>query len=117
MGKNVRKISVQEMLDAGVHFGHKVCYGDPAMQEFIWGVWGKKDRVQIIDLEKTFNNMNIALKFVRHVTANRGNILFVGTKSSASKRIREYATEVKMPYVDKKWSGGTLTNYSVIVNH
>ena len=111
---SVRKIGVQEMIDAGVHFGHKVRYGNPEMRPYVWGVWGTKDRIQIIDLEKTFINMNIALKFVRHVIASRGNILFVGTKSSATKRIREYASSVNMPYVDKKWLGGTLTNYGVI---
>lgn len=104
-------VSMREMLEAGVHFGHLTRFRDPSMVPYIYGV---QNQVHIINLEKTRDLLREALKFVHKVAARNGKILFVGTKRSAQKLIAEYATQCGMPYVDHRWLGGTLTNYKTI---
>lgn len=105
------KVTMREMLDSGVHFGHKARYWNPKMEEFIFGV---RQKLHIINLEKTLPLFENMVKFVADVAARRGKILFVGTKYQASDIIREEATRCGMPYVDHRWLGGMLTNYKTI---
>lgn len=105
------QISMRDMLQAGVHFGHKTRYWNPKMKPFIFGARGD---IHIINLEKSVPLFNEALNFISSVAARRGKILFVGTKDIASPVIREEATRCGMPYVDYRWLGGTLTNYKTM---
>lgn len=104
-------ISMRDMLAAGVHFGHQARYWNPKMAPYIYGV---RNKVHIIHLERTVKAMNAALEEVRRLSARKKKILFVGTKRSAQKVIREQAERVGMPYVDQRWLGGMLTNYKTI---
>ena len=105
------EISMREMLDAGVHFGHQARYWNPRMAPYIFGV---RNRVHIIHLERTVDKIKDALAVVRLLSAQDKTILFVGTKRSAQKTIRDQAQRVGMPYVDQRWLGGMLTNYKTI---
>ena len=104
-------ISMRDMLAAGVHFGHQKRFWNPKMAEHIFG---SRNRIHIINLEATVPALEAALTEVRRLAARRNKILFVGTKRAASKVIREQAERAGMPYIDRRWLGGTLTNYKTI---
>lgn len=103
--------SMREMLECGVHFGHQTRYWHPKMAPFIFG---HRNKIHIINLEKTLALYLEALKFVRQLTANKGAILFVGTKRQAREIIKEEAMRCGSPYVDHRWLGGMLTNYKTV---
>jgi len=105
------QVSMRELLEAGVHFGHQKRYWNPKMGEFIFGA---RNDIHIINLEKTVPAFEEALAFVGALAAKKNKVLFVGTKRSASKIIKEEASRCGMPYVDKRWLGGMLTNYKTI---
>ena len=104
-------ISMRDMLAAGVHFGHQTRFWNPKMAPYIFG---SRNKIHIINLEKTVPSFNDALDQIRSMAAKRKKILFVGTKRAAAKVIREQAERVGMPYVDQRWLGGMLTNYKTI---
>ena len=103
--------SMREMLEAGVHFGHQTRYWNPKMAQFIFG---QRNKIHIVNLERTLEFYNDALKYVRQLSANRGTLLFVGTKRQARDIIREEATRCGSPFVDYRWLGGMLTNYKTV---
>lgn len=105
------QITVREMLDAGVHFGHRARHWNPKMAPFIYG---ERNQLHIIDLEQTVPLYKKTCEFVRSVAAQRGTVLFVGTKRAAQHAIRNEATRCGMPYVSHRWLGGTLTNLKTI---
>ena len=106
-------VSMKEMLEAGVHFGHQKSRWNPKMAPFIFT---ERGGVHIFDLAKTEEKLEEALKFVRTVAANGGTILFVGTKKQAQGIVREAAESVHMPYVTERWMGGMLTNFPTFVS-
>ena len=99
------------MLEAGVHFGHQTRYWNPKMAPYIFG---HRNKIHIINLEKTLAMYQEALKYVRQLAANRGSILFVGTKRQAREILREEALRCAMPFVDHRWLGGMLTNFKTV---
>jgi small subunit ribosomal protein S2 len=99
------------MLEAGVHFGHQTRYWNPKMAPYIFG---HRNKIHIINLEKTLALYQDAVKFVRQLAANKGNILFVGTKRQAREILHEEAVRCGMPYVDHRWLGGMLTNFKTV---
>ena len=101
-------VSMRDMLQAGVHFGHQARYWNPKMKPFIFGA---RNRVHIINLEKTVPMFNDALKFLSNVASNKGKILFVGTKRAASEAVKEAALQSDQFYVNHRWLGGMLTNW------
>ena len=103
--------SMREMLECGVHFGHQTRYWNPKMAPYIFG---HRNKIHIINLEKTLAFYLDALKFVRQLTSNKGAILFVGTKRQAREIIKEEALRCGAPYVDYRWLGGMLTNYKTV---
>ena len=105
------EIGMRDMLAAGVHFGHQARYWNPKMAPFIFGV---RNHVHIIHLERTAEALESALTAVRRIAAQNQKIMFVGTKRAATRVIKEQATRVGMPYVDRRWLGGMLTNYKTI---
>ena len=105
------EITVRDMLDAGVHFGHRARHWNPKMAPFIYG---ERNQLHIIDLEQTIPLYRKTCDFVRSVAAQRGTVLFVGTKRAAQHAIRNEATRCGMPYVSHRWLGGTLTNLKTI---
>ena len=104
-------VSMRQMLEAGVHFGHQTRFWNPKMAQYIFG---DRNRIHIINLEKTLALYQDALKFARQLTANRGMLLFVGTKRQAREIIREEAQRCQMPFVDHRWLGGMLTNFKTV---
>ncbi|WP_373083393.1 30S ribosomal protein S2 [Zhongshania sp.] len=104
-------ISMREMLQAGVHFGHQTRYWNPKMAPYIFGA---RNKIHIINLEHTVPAMNSALDAIAKMAANKNKILFVGTKRAASKIIGEQAARAGMPFVSHRWLGGMLTNYKTI---
>lgn len=104
-------IGMRDMLAAGVHFGHQTRFWNPKMTPYIFG---SRNKIHIINLEQTVPALEAALAEARRLGARRNKILFVGTKRAASKVIREQAERVGMPYIDRRWLGGTLTNYKTI---
>jgi small subunit ribosomal protein S2 len=104
-------VTMREMLEAGVHFGHQTRFWNPKMAPFIFG---HRNKIHIVNLERTLENFQAATKFVRQLAANRGTILFVGTKRQARETIVEEATRAGMPYVDQRWLGGMLTNFKTV---
>ena len=104
-------VTMRQMLEAGVHFGHQTRYWNPKMAPYIFGARGK---IHIINLEKTLPLLNDAMNFVSKLAAKRGSIMFVGTKRAASAAIEEEAARCGMPYVSHRWLGGMLTNYRTI---
>ena len=104
-------ITLRDMLAAGVHFGHRTRYWNPKMAPYIYGA---RNDIHIINLEKTLPLYHEALNFITKVIANKGKVLFVGTKSSAQDVVREQAQRCGMPYVDHRWLGGMLTNYKTV---
>ncbi|MFC4161540.1 30S ribosomal protein S2 [Chitinimonas lacunae] len=104
-------VSMREMLEAGVHFGHQTRYWNPKMAPFIFG---HRNKIHIVNLEKTLPMFEAALAYVRRLTANKGTVLFVGTKRQARDIVREEAIRAGMPFVDHRWLGGMLTNYKTV---
>jgi small subunit ribosomal protein S2 len=102
---------MRDMLQAGAHFGHKTRYWNPKMKEYIFGA---RNKIHIINLEKTVPAFTEAMEFVQRLAGNKNKILFVGTKRAASKIIKEQAERAGMPYVSHRWLGGMLTNYKTI---
>ena len=109
--KIMSEISMREMLEAGVHFGHQTRYWNPKMAAYLYG---HRNKIHIIDLEKTKVLLQEALNFVGKLSANKGTILFVGTKRAAQQIIREEAQRCGMPYINLRWLGGLLTNYKTV---
>jgi small subunit ribosomal protein S2 len=99
------------MLEAGVHFGHQTRYWNPKMADYIFG---HRNKIHIINLEKTLAMYLDALKFVRQLSANKGSVLFVGTKRQARDIVKEEAQRSGSPFVDYRWLGGMLTNYKTV---
>ena len=104
-------IGVKELLDAGVHFGHQTRYWNPRMAPYIFG---HRNKIHIINLEKTLALYQEGLRFIRQLAANKGAVLFVGTKRQAREVVREEALRCGMPYVDHRWLGGMLTNFKTV---
>ncbi|WVN40904.1 30S ribosomal protein S2 [beta proteobacterium MWH-UniP1] len=104
-------VSMREMLEAGVHFGHQTRFWNPKMAPYIFG---HRNKIHIINLEATVANMTDALKFVKELAQRRGTIMFVGTKRQSREIIAEEATRAGMPYVDQRWLGGMLTNFKTV---
>jgi len=104
-------VSMRQMLEAGVHFGHQTRYWNPKMAPFIFGA---RNKIHIIDLEQTLPLFNDAMNYLSQMAANKGTILFVGTKKAARKVVAEEATKCGMPYVNHRWLGGMMTNFKTI---
>ncbi|GLR70836.1 30S ribosomal protein S2 [Agaribacter marinus] len=104
-------VSMRDMLQAGVHFGHQTRYWNPKMAPFIFGA---RNKVHIINLEKTVPLFNDALSYLSGVSAKKGKILFVGTKRAASDAVKEAAQKCGQYYVNKRWLGGMLTNWKTV---
>ena len=104
-------VSMRQMLEAGVHFGHQTRFWNPKMAPFIFG---ERNKIHIINLEKTQPLYSQAAAFIKNVAAEGGKILFVGTKRSARDAIQKEATRCSMPYVNQRWLGGMLTNFKTI---
>jgi small subunit ribosomal protein S2 len=102
---------MRQMLEAGVHFGHQTRFWHPKMRNYIFG---ERNKVHIINLERTLPLFNEAMNYLGKLAGNKGTILFVGTKRQAGDIIREQAVRCGMPYVDHRWTGGMLTNYKTV---
>lgn len=105
------QVTMRQMIEAGVHFGHQTRYWNPKMAQYIFGA---RNKIHIINLEKTVPLFQEAQEVVRRLVANKGTVLFVGTKRQAREIIKEEATRAGMPYVDHRWLGGMLTNYKTV---
>ena len=104
-------VTMRQMLEAGVHFGHQTRYWNPKMAEYIFG---QRNKIHIVNLEKTMVKYNDAMKYIRQLAANRGTILMVGTKRQARDIVAEEAQRAGVPYVDHRWLGGMLTNFKTV---
>ncbi len=104
-------VTMRQMLEAGVHFGHQTRYWNPKMAPFIFG---HRNKIHIVNLEKTLVMYQEAMKYVRQLSANKGNILFVGTKRQARDIVREEAVRAGCPFVDHRWLGGMLSNFKTV---
>jgi len=104
-------VSMRQMLEAGVHFGHQTHRWNPRMKRFIFG---ERNGIYIIDLEQTLDRVDTSYKFVRDMVANGGSILFIGTKKQAQDPIKFFADKCGMPYINERWLGGMLTNFETI---
>lgn len=104
-------VTMRQMLEAGVHFGHQTRYWNPQMAPYLFGA---RNKIYIIDLEQTLPLFNDAMNYLGQMTANKGTILFVGTKKAACKTVAKEAKRCGMPYVDHRWLGGMLTNFKTI---
>ena len=104
-------VTMRQMLEAGVHFGHQTRYWNPKMADYIFG---QRNKIHIVNLEKTLAMYNDAMKYVRQLAQNRGTILFVGTKRQARDIVAEEAQRCSMPYVDHRWLGGMLSNFKTV---
>jgi small subunit ribosomal protein S2 len=104
-------VSMRQMLEAGVHFGHQTRFWNPKMAQYIFG---ERNRIHIINLEKTMPLYTDASNFIRQVVADGGRVLFVGTKRSAREAVRQAALRAGMPYVSHRWLGGMLTNFKTV---
>src|SRR5207244_6233306 len=107
----VMSVTMRQMLEAGVHFGHQTRYWNPKMADYIFG---QRNKIHIVNLEKTLAMYNDAMKYVRQLAGNRGTILFVGTKRQARDIVAEEAQRCGMPFVDHRWLGGMLSNYKTV---
>lgn len=110
-GNNMSVISMKQLLEAGVHFGHQTRRWNPKMKKYIFT---ERNGIYIIDLQKTVKKVEDAYNYVKEVAANGGNILFVGTKKQAQESVKEEAERAGMYYVNQRWLGGTLTNFETI---
>ena len=104
-------VSMRQMLEAGVHFGHQTRYWNPKMAQYIFG---PRNKIPIIQLEKTLPLYEEAMSFIRKLSANKGTILFVGTKRQAREIVNEEASRAGAPFVDQRWLGGMLTNFKTV---
>jgi small subunit ribosomal protein S2 len=104
-------VTMRQMLEAGVHFGHQTRYWNPKMAPYIFG---HRNKIHIVNLEKSLPLFEDALKFVRQLASNKGTILFVGTKRQAREIVGEEAARAGMPYVNHRWLGGMLTNFKTV---
>jgi small subunit ribosomal protein S2 len=104
-------VTMRQMLEAGVHFGHQTRYWNPKMAPYIFGA---RNKIHIINLEKSLPMYQEALKYVRQLSSNKGQILFVGTKRQAREIVKEEALRAGAPYVDHRWLGGMLTNFKTV---
>jgi small subunit ribosomal protein S2 len=102
---------MRQMLEAGVHFGHQTRYWNPKMAPFIFG---DRNKIHIVNLEKTLPMYQEGMKFIRQMATNKGNVLFVGTKRQAREIVKEEAERCGAPYVNFRWLGGMLTNYKTV---
>ncbi len=114
-GKNMKipNVTIQQLLEAGVHLGHKTLRWNPKMKQYIFG---KRDSIHIIDLTQTLELTKVALKKIHEIISNNGKILFVSTKKQASEAIAEVAKETDQYFVNYRWLGGMLTNWGTISN-
>ena len=104
-------VSMRQMLEAGVHFGHQTRFWNPKMAPYIFG---ERNKIHILNLEKSLPMYDEAMNFISKLVANRGKVMFVGTKRAAQKVIYEEANRCGMPYVDHRWLGGMLTNFKTV---
>ena len=104
-------VTMRQMLEAGVHFGHQTRFWNPKMAPYIFG---HRNKIHIINLEKSLPMFQEAQKYAKQLTANRGTILFVGTKRQAREIVAEEARRCGMPYVEQRWLGGMLTNFKTV---
>ncbi len=104
-------VSMREMLEAGVHFGHQTRFWNPRMAPYIYG---HRNKIHIINLEKTQPLFNDAMKFIRQLASRRGTVLMIGTKRQAREVISMEAQRCGMPYVDQRWLGGMMTNFKTV---
>jgi small subunit ribosomal protein S2 len=102
---------MRQMLEAGVHFGHQTRFWNPKMAPFIFG---HRNKIHIINLEKTLVKYQEAMAFLRKMSSNKGTVLFVGTKRQAREIVREEAQRAGVPFVDERWLGGMLTNFKTV---
>jgi len=105
------KVTMRQMLEAGVHFGHQTRYWDPKMRNYIFG---QRNKIHIVNLEKTLPLYEEALNYLGRLAANGGQVMFVGTKRSAQDAVKEEAQRCRMPYVNHRWLGGMLTNFRTV---
>ena len=103
--------SMREMLEAGVHFGHQTRFWNPKMAQYIFG---QRNKIHIVNLEKTLELYNVAMKHIRQLTSNKGTVLMVGTKRQAREIVAEEAQRAGICYVDSRWLGGMLTNFKTV---
>ena len=111
IGKTIMSVSMREMLEAGVHFGHQTRFWNPKMAPFIFG---HRNKIHIINLEKTQPMFEEAVKIARQLSANRGTILMVGTKRQAREIVASEAKRAGVPFVEQRWLGGMLTNFKTV---
>ncbi|CAN5574236.1 hypothetical protein BH10ACT2_BH10ACT2_05930 [soil metagenome] len=104
-------ITMRQMLEAGVHFGHQTRKWNPKMKRFIFG---ERNGIYIIDLDQTLQRVEAAYNFIRDLSAKGGTVLFIGTKKQAQDPVREYANKSGQPYINERWLGGMLTNFETI---
>ena len=104
-------VTMRQMLEAGVHFGHQTRFWNPKMAPYIFG---HRNKIHIVNLEKSLPMYEDAMKYLRQLSANKGKILFVGTKRQAREIVREEASRCQSPYVDYRWLGGMLTNFKTV---
>ena len=109
--KTMAQVTMRQMLEAGVHFGHQTRYWNPKMAPYIFGA---RNKIHIVNLEKTLPMFNDALNFAGKIAAKGGKVMFVGTKRAAQNTIKEEALRCKMPFVNYRWLGGMLTNYKTV---
>lgn len=104
-------VTMRQMLEAGVHFGHQTRFWNPKMSQYIYG---ERNKIHIINLEKTLVMFNDAMQYLRNIAAKNGTVLFVGTKRQARDILSEEAVRCGSPYINQRWLGGTLTNFKTI---
>ena len=104
-------VTMRQMLEAGVHFGHQTRFWNPRMAPYIYG---HRNKIHIFNLEKSLAMYQDAMKYLRQLAANRGTVMFVGTKRQAREIVAEEAARAGMPYVDQRWLGGMLTNFKTV---
>lgn len=109
--ENYMSVTMREMLEAGIHFGHQTRFWNPKMAPYIFG---HRNKIHIINLEKTMAMYQDAMKTIKQISANRGTILMVGTKRQARDLIAAEAQRAGVPFVDQRWLGGMLTNFKTI---
>ncbi len=105
------QVTMRQMLEAGVHFGHQTRYWNPKMASYIFG---ERNKIHIVNLEKTLPLYNDATNYLGKLASNKGKILFVGTKRAAREAVKEHADRAGMPYVNHRWLGGMLTNFNTV---
>ena len=104
-------VTMSQLLESGVHFGHQTRRWNPKMRRFIYG---ERNGIYVIDLKQTLNSIEVAYTFVRDLAAKGGTVMFVGTKKQTQDPVAKYARMIGMPYVNERWLGGMLTNFSTI---